>query len=390
MKKNLKVFYKTFLLCFIILSFTGCWDRIELDTIGIVMGIGIDKSNELDKVKMTVQVAKASEIKSSATNITGTSGTQAYVNMLSTGTTIFNAVQNFSKGSSRKLFFSQNQVIIVGKGIAEDGLEKYIDFFLRDRETRLLVSILISDKTADEILDTKSNFEPIPARGISELIKEQKYNSETPMIDLRKFSSRLMSETTSAIAPIIKIQKSANQKNAYVSGTAIFKKDKMVGEMNKAETRGLLWVLGEIKKGDIVVKDTGNDTKVSLEITRASSKIIPEMVDGKMKIKIKIKEDGNIGDQNDSNDLTIPKTLAILEKKEASLIKSEIMSSLKKAQSLDADVFGFGEAIYQKYPNKWNYMKADWDETFKNIDVELVVEPKIRRTGRITKPILSK
>ena len=144
-----------------------------------------------------------------------------------------------------------------------------------------------------------------------------------------------------------------------------------------------------MKKGIILTNDPGNDNKVSLEITSASSKIIPKLEDGKITMKIMIKEYGNLGDQSDSTDLTSPKILEALEKQKASLIKNEVLSAFKKAQLLDADVFGFGDIIYQKYPDKWRYLEDSWDETFKDISIDVVVEAKLRGSGKITKPITS-
>jgi len=389
MKKTVYLFLKIMIVSFMALNLTGCWDNIELDKIAIIMGIGIDKTPKIGEVDMTVQVANTKSVRSSSTDISP-KNTSDYFNLESTGDTIFSIVRGFSKRSNRKLFFAQNQVIILGRGIAEEGLEKYIDYFYRDHETRNLVWILICDRTANEVLDIKSDFESIPSIGINALVKQQQYNSEAPMVDLHKFASRLMSKTTSPIAPLIKVSVEGNKKIAYVSGTAVFKKDKMIGEMNKVETRGVLWAIGEVKKGIIVTADPGSNNKVTLEITRASSKIIPEIKNGKINMQIMIKEEGNLGEQSDSNDLANPKAIEALEKNKDSIIKNEVMLAYKKAQSLDADVFGFGEAIYQKYPKEWKNMKNNWDETFKNINLDVVVDAKLRRTGRITKPITSK
>ena len=388
MKKTVHLVLEIVMYSFIVLNLTGCWDNVELNKIAIIMGIGIDKSPGIGNVDMTIQVANTAGIKSSSTDIIGSKNTTAYFNLESKGDTVYDVIKSFSKKASRKLFFAQNQVIIIGKGIAEEGLGKYIDFFFRNRETRRLVWILISDKTASEILNVQSDFENIPSISINELIKQQQFNSEAPMIDLHEFSSRLMSKTTSPIAPIIKVTIEGDKKIAYVSGTAVFKKDKMVGELNKSETRGMLWTLGEVKKGIIVTNAPGTYNKISLETTSSSSKLIPEIKNGKITMKIIIKEDGNLGDQSDSSDLTNLKTLEALEKEKAYVIKSEVMLALKKAQHLDADIFGFGEAIYQKYPERWKYMENNWDETFKDINVDIQVEARLKRPGKITKPII--
>lgn len=390
MKKPACSFIKVGIAFFMAMSLTGCWDKMELNNIAIIMGIGIDKAKASNDIAITAQVANAAEMKGYATGSTGPKKEKAYFNIESTGATMYSAIKNFSKKSSRKLFFSQNQIIVIGKEIAEEGLGKYIDFFTRDGETRLLVWVLISDKSANEVLNVDSDFESIPARSIKELILQQQYNSEAPMVDLQKFSGKLMSKTTDPILPIIRISMEGNKRLFSLSGAGVLKKDKLIGEMNRLETRGLLWATGQVKKGNIVINDPESKDKVSLKITRASGKIVPVIKDGEIRMKIIIKEEGNLGDQSSTNDLSNPKAIESLEKEKAYTIKSEVMLALNKAKALDADVFGFGEAIYKKYPDKWKTMEENWEETFKNIAVDVVVEAKIRRTGRITKPILTK
>jgi spore germination protein KC len=79
--------------------------------------------------------------------------------------------------------------------------------------------------------------------------------------------------------------------------------------------------------------------------------------------------------------------IAALEKEKAEVIKGEVMAALKKAQELNADVFGFGEAIHQKYPKQWKDLESRWDEVFSDIEVEVVVDTKLDLTGELTKPV---
>lgn len=66
------------------------------------------------------------------------------------------------------------------------------------------------------------------------------------------------------------------------------------------------------------------------------------------------------------------------------------MSALKKAKELNSDIFGFGEAVHENYPNEWKHIENNWDEIFKKLDVEVMVDSNLQRTGRITKPLTSK
>ncbi len=104
-----------------------------MDKVAIVMGIGIDKSPKMGEVDMTVQVVNTAGIKSSSTE-TGPEKTKSYFNLEKTGDTIFNIIRELSKMSSRRLFFSQNQVIILSKGIAQEGLENTLISFIETQK----------------------------------------------------------------------------------------------------------------------------------------------------------------------------------------------------------------------------------------------------------------
>ena len=47
----------------IIFAFTGCWDRKELNEVGIVMALGIDKDCKDGMIHLTSQVVRPSELK---------------------------------------------------------------------------------------------------------------------------------------------------------------------------------------------------------------------------------------------------------------------------------------------------------------------------------------
>lgn len=384
MKNRTRKLLKTAICILLIMSLSGCWNRRELDTLGVVMGVGVDKSVEYGKIKITTQLVKPGEIKSHSKE--GVSSSQAFWNVTGTGDTIFSTIRDITNKSSRKLFFPHNQFIIFGRLIAEDGIQKYIDFFERDPETRMNVWVLISQDTALKVLDVKSELEKLPANNISKLIKnEAAATSQTRAVKLRELVVSLMSKTTAPTIPFIKISSDGDKEVATISGTAVFKRDKLVGTLNKREGRGLLWVLGDVKSGIIEVEDSNYD-KVSLETVRASRKIIPKIDNDKITIKVNIFEEGNIGEQSGPKNLAKLSEVAYLEKKKAEVIRDEVMAALKKAQELDADIFGFGEAVHKKYPKQWKNLEDNWDEIFKNLQVEVAVDAKLRLMGRIITP----
>lgn len=389
MKKNFRIWIKIILCFFIAISFTGCWSAKELNTLAIVMGIGIDKEKEGDEIKMTIQVPKVAETKTGGKDSSGGSGSETHINLHNTGSTISYAMKGFNSMLSRRLFLSDNQVVIFGKSIAEEGLQKYIDFLMRNRETRILVKVFVSEGDASEIFEGKSGFEKLPSKKIGELSKIQEQASQTVSVDLRKLVTKLMSKSTSAIVPIIRIAKDENKNAIYISQTAVFKKDKMVGKLNEYETRGILWGINEVKGGTIIVESPEKKEKVSLDITKAKTRIIPEINGSEINMKIQIKCEGDLSEETGKEDLVNPEAFGKLQNAGADEIKKQVFSALEKSKELNADIFEFGEILNKHYPKLWKQLEKDWNGLFQKINVEMDVQVKLQRSGRITKPIIS-
>ena len=103
----------------------------------------------------------------------GGSGGFSYWNIISSGDTVSSAVQEAIHKVPREIYFSHNQVIIFGRNIAKDGLQKYIDFFLREQQSRLNIWILVAKDRADATLDITPQLENMPALDIADLVEMQ-------------------------------------------------------------------------------------------------------------------------------------------------------------------------------------------------------------------------
>lgn len=368
----------------LMLSITGCWNRRELNTLGIVMGIGIDKANNKDEVTVTAQLVNTDSSKASSKEQTS-SGKSDYINISGSGINIMPVLRNLTHQTSRKLYVAHNQIIIFGEAVAKQGLQDYLDFFLRDHECRLTVNVLVSKGKASDILSVEPQLAKMSATEINQLLEAQTATSETARLTVFELMQHLESRTFAAVAPIVDIAQNNEGKVANISGGAVFKGDQLVGELNKTETRGFLWVMDKVKSGTIAIEVKGQ--KAIIEIVKASSQITSTLnEDNTAEFIIKIKQTGTIATQTGLESLSTSENVKLIEKEVEKAIQSEIQASIDKAKALNSDIFGFGESINRKHAKKWSKIEQDWDSLFKAAVIDIQVESKIVAGGRLAKP----
>jgi spore germination protein KC len=382
---------KLFLVILTLFVISGCWSRIELESLAIVAGIGIDLAEEPGKVLLTAQIILPKKVAAPDTGGVGGGGEiggkgQTVLISKGIGETVYDAINNFAADIPRRLFWSHTQVIVIGKEAAEQGVRPWLDFFIRDPEPREAVWILVADGKAGDILKSKSEIEDIPAMAIAHLIEARISNSQTSGATLGDFTTRLTSKTTAPVATYIKLSDEKEPK-VQLSGTAVFKKDKLVGVLDKAQTRGYLWVKGKVRGGIVLVKFPKDNSKTTLEVIRSKSTVTPKILGGEISLKIEIDEEANLESQSSLENLETATGLALLEKQQDSAIRNEILAALEKARQLNTDFFGFGDIVHHKFPREWKKLELRWDQIFPLIKVTIQVKTKIRQVGLVTKPM---
>lgn len=224
MSKWTKYIACTVLLFLVLIAPAGCWSRRELDTLSIVAGIALDRTDEPGLFRLTAQLIRPANI---GTPGSGSAGTreEAFLNVSETGVETFEIVRKMGRSISRRLYWSHNRALIIGKGIAEDGVRKYLDFFYRDNESRLNVMVFVARGEANSILSPTTHLGPIPAYGLYDLSKNQAINSFVPTVNLKDFLQILLSKTTSAVLPFIDLIEEEGKTRPAITGAAVFKGD---------------------------------------------------------------------------------------------------------------------------------------------------------------------
>ena len=102
-----------------------------------------------------------------------------------------------------------------------------------------------------------------------------------------------------------------------------------------------------------------------------------------LRLKLKIKGTATISEVHCNYDLTNPKTIKEIEKNINKQITKDTNNIIKKFQNLNTDIFGFKDMYYKNYYKEFNKIKDKYNETFKNMELDITSDVKIIAKGNV-------
>lgn len=223
---------------------------------------------------------------------------------------------------------------------------------------------------------------------LAQQMRTEKNVSTAPVVEIWDFIDKLEASGEYAIAPLIYVHEQNKMKNARVSGTAIFKMDKMIGMISGEETKYMLFANNQIQGGVLIVKDESGEPNFSLEILSNRTKIKPVWVNGKLQIKLNTLTHAGLDEVKSSgefNSLDSKKTIERWAEKE---LEEQIFSVIHKVQKdYHADIFGFGELLHEKMPRTWEKIEKNWVREFSNVEVVVNSKVIIENSAQTTRSI---
>jgi spore germination protein KC len=369
---------------------SGCWDQRELERLAIVSGIGVDRQQDGENYQVTFQIIRPDDVLGGEGGAGGGGGGAAkpFWALKAEGETIFEAIRKATFESSRRIFLSHNEVLIINEAVAEEGIFPVIEFLMRDAEPRLSQWLLVTPDEAGKVLEVESKLEKIPAAGIALQLENYYATSKVRAVSLYDFAERLLKGTTANTLPMIKIIETDGEESLRLEKTAVFKEDKLVGYLDQRETRGLLWVLGEVRGGIIVLRLPGAEGKISIEISEAAAKISAAGKEQPVKLEVEIGIEAILGEQTTEQNLVSPEKIRFLEELTAEAITGEVEAALSKARQLGTDIFGFAEYLRRYHPPTWERLQDEWEKHFRRLEVASKVKTKIAEVGLTKRPVI--
>ncbi|MDP4146611.1 MAG: Ger(x)C family spore germination protein [Bacillota bacterium] len=381
-----------FTIVLLIFPATGCKEtKQELNKLSIVVAQGFDLTPD-GKYLLSVQVLNPQKEPSGGMSGKMGGGQQTPSEVLvfsSIGDTPRDALTRFSTETGKNLFFGHTKYVLIGKDLAQSGITFLLDELLRGYESRPDNVLLVTKGSAFDIINAKTAVDKVPSETVENLLRLQTSKGYVTVTSRLDFANAVSRKTMAPTMGVIDLVKNTNTDATFkISGTAVFKKGKLIGFLDMNQTRGMQWVKGGVQNGYIASTIHGNN-KVSFHILRSKSKITPIITGNTIKMQITINEQGNLVELQETldpmKDYRIMDELSLTQNK---AIKSEVNLALYAAQEeFKADIFDFGGIIHRENPSYWNKIQKDWDNIFPNIKVEVKVNSSVKRPGVISKPI---
>lgn len=372
---------------------SGCWDRIEVNDLAIVHGVALDRSPE-GEVELTVSMAVPAQIKPPGAPGGEGQGPPA-TNKSATGRTVSEAQTRLQKMLSRQLFWAQNAVILIGEDLAREGVADVLDFFTRSTQPRLNTVLAVAVGRAKDVLATTLPIELNVPSGIQEIERLR----IGPFITLRRFLTLLLNEGVEPFVGLVHVTTTGAPEPGSIGspqpvssaregptqpsmrGAAVFKGPRLVALLTEEETPGLHWAQGDFAIQTVEVP-MGDGKWVGFNVIHQSRRLVPAVKDGEITMRLEVKAETALVDNQASVDADDVAVVRLLEEKLASEIERSVRHTLDKVQrEAQSDILGFGAAVRRAMPAVWEQVKASWDELFPEIPVEVVVDARILRTG---------
>jgi spore germination protein len=355
---------------------TGCWDQKIYENSGFVLQVSFETSKQ-GKLLMSFITPV---VDPNAKDFTEFFYDKA------------NLVREFREKarrvSDKLLEGGKIQQVLISDSLAQKGINNLLEVVEREPTDPPIASVVIVEGSPIKLMEAAKQFTdkpPRPAFYVLKLIRNNIESGYIPETRIYQFSTAYFAPGIDPIAPMIKLR-TYDGKGIEVTGSALFKGDKMAGKIDTQKTSLLLAMMGKLKKTTYIsnkIPETPSENGkegCAVGITKVKRKLSVKMLDHLPVANISLVFNGVISEVN-WNILQDESTQKSIEDKLSSEIKENCEEILKYTQQVGSDPLGIGDIVRAKYNNDWE--NADWDTAYSDVIFHVTVKVNISNHGAI-------
>lgn len=352
-RHNVKKYACFILAALLCINMSGCSGAKQLDERLIVKGIGIDKSGDEYKITLQALVTEGSE----------EDGEKIQV-VESSGKSVLDAMSGIVLKTGKEPMYGQNLFVILGRSAVQEDIENTLDFFVRYYDARPSVSVYMSESSAKDILTAKNESGLITAQSIDQLAQAEGISGKTVTTDILRLVASLQQDITDSFIPTVaKKEADGDNSEILVTGTAVFRDNKLTGTLTPSESMGALLIMGRFNEGSVTVST--DECMFSAEI----SNCITHVKVNNFKFDVNINVNAAVYEVVKGGGKSSGEYYNMIEKELKKLAEASLDKAITELQS---DIFNFHN--YLRKDNRENYKKLVSDRTLldrKNVTVRV-------------------
>ena len=371
----------------------------------MLLQFGLDKGSG-NTLKLTLQLAT---LNSNSQDSSGSSQSENTVLETVECASIDAGINLVNSYISKKVNLSHCKAIIISEELASVGLSEYLYTLVNNIEIRPDCNVIISRCDASELLKhSEPTLESVSARYYELVLNSSEYTGYLEDMTLNDFYSDLLSPTTEGHAILSNINTEATHSSNYnlpsydISGSykagqtpiesnagienigiAVFKEDKLVGELNGTETLCHLILTNRLNSSVITIPspfNEGESLSIYITLAKNTDKNL-EFINNTPFITCKVYINANILSIDKYSDFSSQENLEIIKDYLNTYLEQNILSCLyKTSKEFKSDIFDFGTLALKKYYVWQDFEISDWLNNYENsffkIEMNSTVQPR--------------
>lgn len=379
MRKFVRVWIAGVLLCTMLFC-TSCGSSPIAKTL-FVQAVGVDQKDE--GYTVAVQAFDPSQ------GGGGEEGANVSTTFIEAeGETVLSSFNNMTRQVGRRPFYAQNRVVILGEDLSQSGILSVMDVFSRSKDSRPMIDIFVARGQAVEAVSNTMEDSVNPAEKMQLLVEGGQSNGAMPRTQILDVQKALLDPYTDLLLPAVRLEEpkeKGGSQTMVMDSTALFQDDKLVDYLDMEETRGVLWIKGQVKDGlvSFSLEDLGN---VALAVEETSSKVEAEGTEDGPVFSITVTAKANIQEINlDSTFRLADDQIEKLEDGFAEKVSGQMELAVNKVlREKQCDVFQFARLLMHEDTDYWQTIQDNWREELSKAEVNITVGCEIERMGKLS------
>lgn len=348
---------------------TGCWDVLEIPRRGIASAVFFDKVNQ--RYKMGVSLAIPGSLVPPTVGTTQQFVKRYYI-ISAEGDSLVDAWTKVQANSERDIFFGQIRAVVMSEAFAHGNINDGLEFISRFPLVPPNTHVLVAKENPEQLFDLKIKSNEIPGNFVDHFFRVPAKQPLAPAIDLWRVNA-MMDRSGDPLIPLI----GQTQQNYLIAGTALFSRNRMVGELSLDESLILAMLLNTDTGYQSI--PLGPHRHAAFKNIRAKTRITPNIdPDGTVVFNIDSRITGVLVEKVPYRAIGLRQRRAI-EQQAETLIRENIQNLLAKLQSLNTDPLELGEKYRIARPRQWRDL--NWHEVYPTVRFKVRAKFTVKDTG---------